>query len=49
VPTDVVEVNRIRNLGQVVDITGKAPEGWIIGDAPQVALKMPVVHGIEPH
>src|SRR5262245_33402508 len=49
VVSDMMKVHRLRNLRQIVDVPGEAPEGRILDYAPQVALEMPVVHGIEPH
>jgi hypothetical protein len=46
---DMVEVHRLGDAGQAVDVAGEAPERRVIDDASQVALEVAVIGGVEPH
>src|SRR5690606_34550083 len=47
VALDVLEVHRFRDARPLVQLAQPAAQARVIGDAPQVALEMPVVDGVE--
>ena len=44
---DMLEVGRFPHAGRLVKLARKAPEVRVVGDAPDIALEMPVIDGIE--
>src|SRR5215471_5723753 len=46
---DVIDAHRLGDSGHLVEIARVIPQTRIVGDAPQVALEMAVVHAVEPY
>src|SRR3546814_15882852 len=44
---DVVEVDRRGHAGLLVEVAQVVPQARVVGQAPDVALEMPVIDGIE--
>src|SRR5215468_3628952 len=47
VALDVIEVDRLGDSGMLGEVAGVRPEIRVIGEAPEVALEMVVVHRVE--
>jgi len=48
VALDVAEIDGLGDARDLVDVAGVGPEVAVIDDAPDVALEMTMVDGIEP-
>ena len=48
VALDVIEVDRVGDAWLLIEIHQIALQIWVIDDAPQVALEVAVINGVEP-
>ncbi len=45
---DVIEIDRLGDAGLLIQIHQITLQIWVIDDAPQIALEMPVINDVEP-
>jgi hypothetical protein len=46
---DMLKIHRLGDARQAVNVAGETPERRVIHDAPQIALEVAVIYGVEPH
>ena len=49
VPLDLIDADGLGYTGHLIKVAQVTPEVGIIGDAPQVALEVPVIDRVEAH